>query len=392
MGSNFDWYVGYVVGFLKTTSVQNGRIEALECLRGFAAVYVVAGHVCNVYFHNPKWALPFRFAAEAVVLFFLLSGFVVRFSTPEKTTFSDFFVRRIKRIYPLFLLSLAFSYLMASLTAGQWLPLLPVSIVGNLLMLQDFGYARPGVWVNQYYNEALWSLAYEWWFYVVFILLVKSGLSPFGKNVSVVLMTLMAMALHSLQPSPVGYFLVNFSIWWSASEIARHVMAGANLTIRLVLPWVAFLFVVGLSWLWYLFEMPRSEWSPGLYPILDMRRYFAGALFLTVGLVWYKLWAVGGERLFYGIFGIFKIFAPISYAIYIFHFPILNFFVNSELAAYPVLCVLSILVAVLVVAFVADNWVQKWVNGLSIWGKWRSQGSLSQHSTVAVQPKIQSAL
>ena len=112
MGSNFDWYVGYVVGFLKTNSVQNGRIEALECLRGFAAVYVVAGHVCNVYFHNPKWALPFRFAAEAVVLFFLLSGFVVRLSTPENTTFSDFFVRRIKRIYPLFLLSLAFSYML----------------------------------------------------------------------------------------------------------------------------------------------------------------------------------------------------------------------------------------------------------------------------------------
>ena len=123
-----------------------------------------------------------------------------------------------------------------------------------------------------------------------------------------------------------------------------------------------------------------------------MRRYFAGALFLTVGLVWYKLWAVGGERVFYGVFGIFKVFAPISYAIYIFHFPILNFFVNSELAAYPVLCVLSILVAVLIVAYVADTWVQKWVNGLSIWGKWRSQGALSQHSTVAVQPKIQSAL
>ena len=38
-----------------------------------------------------------------------------------------------------------------------------------MLMLQDRSYAKPGVWVSLVGGNApLWSLSYEWWFYMAY--------------------------------------------------------------------------------------------------------------------------------------------------------------------------------------------------------------------------------
>ncbi len=345
----------------------------MESVRGFAATYVVAGHICNVYFHNPAWAFPFRFSAEAVVLFFLLSGFVVRLSTQDDTTAKDFFLKRIKRIYPLFVLSLGFSYLLASASAQDWAPVLGAKLLGNLLMLQDFGYARPGVWVEQYYNEALWSLAYEWWFYVFFIVSLKWCGSPFLRNLCVLAAAALALVGHSIAPNQVSYFVVNFVIWWAAAEVARHYMQSGRIEVKNIWPWCVALLALGACWLPFVIGMPAQNRSLGLYPILDLRRFIAGALFLALGLFWYKRWHQGGSALFQCTLGPFKRVAPISYGIYILHFPIIEYFVSTKLAARPLVCVPVILLCVLIVAYVAEIRIQGWVNSWSIWGgrKWR---------------------
>jgi peptidoglycan/LPS O-acetylase OafA/YrhL len=79
------------------------HLDKLDAIRGFAAVYVVFYH-----FFGQAKLLPnivekviFSFGQEAVILFFLLSGFVIYVSVERssKITFSSYFIKRFIRIY-----------------------------------------------------------------------------------------------------------------------------------------------------------------------------------------------------------------------------------------------------------------------------------------------------
>jgi peptidoglycan/LPS O-acetylase OafA/YrhL len=82
---------------------QQKHLEKLDVIRGFAAVYVVLYH-----FFGQVKLLPnivekviFSFGQEAVILFFLLSGFVIYVfvERSSKITFSSYFIKRFIRIY-----------------------------------------------------------------------------------------------------------------------------------------------------------------------------------------------------------------------------------------------------------------------------------------------------
>ena len=59
-----------------------GKLDKLEALRGAAALYVVFHH--TIPYDSRLFNLPvghlMRFGQEAVILFFLLSGFVINYS------------------------------------------------------------------------------------------------------------------------------------------------------------------------------------------------------------------------------------------------------------------------------------------------------------------------
>ena len=79
------------------------KVYKLEALRGFSLLYVVLHHslphkiiVAGINIGNL-----FRFGQEAVILFFLLSGFVINyaFQTGKNKTFRTYFLKRFSRIY-----------------------------------------------------------------------------------------------------------------------------------------------------------------------------------------------------------------------------------------------------------------------------------------------------
>lgn len=330
-------------------------------MRGFAACYVLVGHICNVYFSNPPWAFPFRFAAEAVVLFFLLSGFVVQYSTREAETPRDYFIKRVRRIYPLFVLSLALSYLLASWGKGSWAEARWMDLIGNLVMLQDFGFRRPGVWINQYYNEALWSLAYEFWFYLFFFVILKATNSARRRSVIVAGVAVTAMFVHYVWPNQIGYFVSAFAIWWAGAELARKYRNPTDAPFSMIV-WCGFLLLLAAAWLPALRGMPMDEWALGLYPILDIRRFSGAAVIIIIGLYWQAMWDRGGKEIFRFTIGPFRIFGPISYGIYVFHFPILIFFVQTPLAESPLLFVTIVLMTVFVVSYLGEVLLQRLIN------------------------------
>jgi peptidoglycan/LPS O-acetylase OafA/YrhL len=58
------------------------KINILEAVRGGAALYVFLGHfiISLIVNKNSLFLIPFRFGQEAVILFFLMSGFVIELS------------------------------------------------------------------------------------------------------------------------------------------------------------------------------------------------------------------------------------------------------------------------------------------------------------------------
>lgn len=182
---------------LLNTSILNG-------LRGLAALYVLIGHArwllwegySEGYLHHPErynWftkILVYAFALfgkghVAVILFFVLSGFVIHYSTirQEKKKFDipDYFKRRFLRIYPplvfcmllTLILDLTGKYVFGYSIYFQHTPvplinkniisnLNWITAIGNLLMVQN---VYTPVWGT---NGPLWSLMYEWWFYMLY--------------------------------------------------------------------------------------------------------------------------------------------------------------------------------------------------------------------------------
>lgn len=344
-------------------SMNSSKLAALECLRGFAAIYVVAGHICNLYFMNPWWSLPFRFAGEAVILFFLLSGFVIRYSTKDTVGTSEYLFKRVRRIYPLFALSLLLSYLLASLPTREWAPVNPWQLAGNLVMLQDFGFARPGVWVDQFYNQALWSLSYEFWFYIFFIVIIRTLRGMDQQSLAVAAIAVVGVGVQFLWPNQISFFATHLSIWWSGVRIAHEYRTFATVSLRRQGIWAGFMLFMAALWAIPLLNIPRSEWSFGLYPIMEMRRFAFAGIFIPAAITFAnQLWNRGGRSVFRWTLGPFGTLAPISYGIYAFHFPILVVLLTISAIHSPILYCVAALASIVVVAYLCEVVLQVRIN------------------------------
>ncbi len=110
-----------------------------EALRGLAAFYVFIGHLFRQTLPSPSSAVKFclGFGQEMVMLFFVLSGFVIYYSCHERVgmTFKEYFARRFARIYPIFVFGLALAYFAACLQAGKLIGPNPLDASGGLSML-----------------------------------------------------------------------------------------------------------------------------------------------------------------------------------------------------------------------------------------------------------------
>src|SRR5258708_15022901 len=88
------------------TAHSRKRYITLDAMRGIAALFVVARH-----FSGLHGAADPQFSFLAVDLFFLLSGFVLSFSYDQRFAAgmppATFLVKRIIRLYPLYLLGMA---------------------------------------------------------------------------------------------------------------------------------------------------------------------------------------------------------------------------------------------------------------------------------------------
>ncbi len=170
------------------------RLKALDALRGIAALMVVLYHcwqtLDGALADGIRAALlytplkPIVGARPAVVLFFVLSGFVLALALQREPGWRGFALRRVARIW----LPFAFSVLLSAglllllnpqpvADASGWfngdpwaMPLTPAVLARHLLMLGDVEGTR--------LNVVMWSLVYELRLSLVFPLLLGLAALP----------------------------------------------------------------------------------------------------------------------------------------------------------------------------------------------------------------------
>lgn len=149
-------------------TTRKSRLEFLDFLRCIAAFSVLIQHACEKLFPSfvSFTSHYFQFGVFGVTLFFLCSGFVIPVSLEKTHSLKKFWINRLFRLYPLYLVSMIAALLLIVATNG----VLPsfADILSNLTMLQKF-MGRPSI------LHLYWTLSLEMAFYIMVSLVFLAG-------------------------------------------------------------------------------------------------------------------------------------------------------------------------------------------------------------------------
>lgn len=278
-----------------------------------------------LFYHVRLW--PFTGGFVGVDIFFVISGYLIatiisREMTEGRFSLTDFYARRIRRIFPALFATIAVTILVGSQIL---LPLdyraLGLSAVATVLFASNLHFARHSGYFGSAAEEApllhTWSLAVEEQFYILFPLLMLCAFRAGGRSrLLLAMMALLsfAMALLLVDRAPVLAFYLPFPRAW-------ELLAGALLAMGLLPPlrrgWAAQLCALaGMASIgWALFGFSSATVFPGLnalYPVLG------AVLILHAGQSGSAISQVLGGAAPVAI-------GRISYSLYLWHWPIVVF-------------------------------------------------------------------
>jgi peptidoglycan/LPS O-acetylase OafA/YrhL len=318
------------------------QLVFLDGLRGFAAFYVMVGHARWLLWegysegfkkHPEQYSAlgravvyllaSFRWGHEAVLFFFVLSGFVIHLRYARKIVrgASDFDLwpyvgRRARRLYPPLVAALVVTLALDLLGAHLQLPTVSHTTRyplfntdlgfehGPRVLLRNLGFIMDPVFGS---DAPLWSLNYEWYFYMIYpavYMIARRSLK--GATAAVAVLSVLGFA--PIWSPALGWFRVVLQLmiaWWFgallAERFAGRLKVGYGAVSGLVLaPLVLFI----------------GDWNPFLRDIV-VALGFTG---LIAALLAHQ--ERGGslaplERL--------RPLGDMSYTLYVLHFPILVF-------------------------------------------------------------------
>jgi peptidoglycan/LPS O-acetylase OafA/YrhL len=254
-----------------------GRIGFLDALRFIAAGSVMFQHVAeHVGNKTVRAVVELGPGVFGVALFFIISGFIIPFSTRRTFEPVQFALRRVLRIYPLvlaaFLLALAMGATGLISRFSFMVHASPVQWAANLLLVQDLAGVRP-------FLNVTWTLIIELGWYSLFgAMLVLYGnragriLGISGHVAMVALILLSLMFGFRLPLGRIGMIyaaIVGFQFYrqWSG-EISMR-----NLTCH-VIAFVAIM-LAGNYVAFGVFRHPRIDFAQAAWPWLAATLLFA---------------------------------------------------------------------------------------------------------------------
>lgn len=294
---------------------------ALDCARSFAAAYVVIHHV--VLTHNIGGPLKIfgHFGHQAVIAFFLLSGFVIYANERHRvnTDLRGYAVRRLRRIYPPLTGALIISVVVGALDGNLAENFDLWSLIGTLFAQQDTMSATPGSLFKPFMaNSPLWSLAYEMWFYVLFPL-AMAAYSRYREagSIAVCAVCVLAYGLYIISPNHLLVMTGYFAVWWLGAMIAQAYADGFRNFLSVKIPMVGLACVVAVACIPLIYTRGPSQ----AFPFLQIN-HLASALIMAA-----ILFSPFGKMLAVLSVPFVKpavIVASFSYGLYVCHWPIMT--------------------------------------------------------------------
>ena len=322
----------------------NAKLNFFDSFRGIAALIVAIGHARwllwegysdgyklhpDTYSFFEKFFMyfmcVFKFGHEMVMLFFVMSGFLIHYGFSKKIQDGvakldiSYFKKRFIRIYPVLLVALLLTYLLDCVGIFTHLPIY-TSSTNNLIInesikidlsnnnfLENLFLYGSKVWGS---NGPMWSLKLEWFFYLIYPVFYLINRKYVKSSYLIFILFSLIVFFKPIQLEFINGFFKNvitsFPIWLLGAFIADV------LTYRIHL---------NLKKFYYLMLFP-------LLPILVnvdselMRDYCVAIGF--VGLIAFMLKSSIQFTVLEG--RLFSFFSRISYSLYIIHFPILVLF------------------------------------------------------------------
>ncbi|MFT8549590.1 MAG: acyltransferase [Acetobacter okinawensis] len=147
--------------------VKQKNLQSLTSLRFFAALCVVIHHIWHAAPHSWLSDKIGEFGWLSVSFFFVLSGFVLMWSYKPAESYGYFVLKRIIRIYPIYIITLLislFAFYKIHNPLGGYVGT-PFGTFLSFFLLQDWVPWHPEI--RQSWNGVSWTLSCELFFYLI---------------------------------------------------------------------------------------------------------------------------------------------------------------------------------------------------------------------------------
>jgi len=330
------------------SDINSNKLVFLDGLRGLAAFYVLVGHArwlmwegySSFLEHINDYSLVerffvyffslFRYGHEMVLFFFVLSGFVIHLRYANQLVsgtasvsfdFFSYIKRRAKRIYPPLIAAIILGFLLdfcgkqlgysiyqhatpnTLINENIHIEFSFINLLGNLIFLQN---TYVPVWGS---NTPLWSLKFEWWFYMLYPFLYYLNKKSISSTLFVVLLfSIMVTSQFFIFPNRLVNDIFGALIcWWLGTLLADIYVGRIKQSFLLLAPLSIALLVLPFF----------SKYIP-MYKDLFCALGFLGILSIFFHLKSLNASIVNTlEKL--------QSLGKFSYTLYIIHFPILVF-------------------------------------------------------------------
>lgn len=314
-----------VQSFRSLTPLQS---DYLDFFRGLSAVLVLLSHICQIFWHHYFKTEFLNYIVNAisgiaVMVFFVLSGFLISttiYRNLAKHQFKGFdsrkfIIDRLVRLYPPLLFALLLMFIIYSVTNqlgfdGARMKIEWVNLVGTAFFLQNFyDYIEIPTM-----NGPLWSLSWEFWYYVFALLLVLAIKKSI--HYAFYLTLICVVALYSNRALE---FFSGLVVWCSGALIFYlFQIHWGKKKYQVILTYGALVLGFSFSFLFFTTDIQSTIFTGG-------KKYVAGLTFSVVLLLLLMKNKSEMSLSKTPMFNFFVKSSTYSYTLYIIHFPILYF-------------------------------------------------------------------
>ena len=235
VASLFATFCAFVLARKYPPSAGVDRFLSIDGLRGYLALFVFLHHSCVWYFYlrSGRWATPIshlytHLGQSSVALFFMITAFLfyskLLDARHRSFDWQRLYIARVLRLTPLYLFAIALMLLLVVVMSGGVLHTSRGKLALDVLRWVTFTILG-GPDINRVQiaqvavAKVVWSLPYEWLFYLVLPLLALTvGLRPSWRYLLLGLLVIVGAAIAAVSP----FILLTFAGGIVAAVLVRH--------------------------------------------------------------------------------------------------------------------------------------------------------------------------